>query len=95
MKAHGQPPATGTFVTGAGAVDGLVEAIKRAKGSTSGPVLAAILEKFRNVPTIAGPVTFSPKLHSVFGRPYRVIEVENSKPKYVGTIKASSPASLG
>ena len=85
-------------MTGAGAVDALVEAIERAKGSTSGPVLAAILEKFRNVPTIAGPVTFSPKLHSVFGRPYRVIEVENSKPKFVGyhqSIVTSKPRADG
>ena len=49
------------------------------------------MEKFRNVPTISGLVSFSAKLHSVFGRTYRVMEVQNNTPKYVGRIKASSP----
>jgi len=37
---------------------------------------------------------FSPALHSVFGRTYRVMVVQNNKPKYVGQIKASSPAKI-
>ena len=83
MAAIKQPPATGGFVTGAAAVDGVAAAIKRAKGSTKGAVLAAIMEKFKNLPTISGKVSFSPKLHSVFGRAYRIIQVQNSKPKFV------------
>jgi branched-chain amino acid transport system substrate-binding protein len=78
-----QPPATGGFVTGAAAVDGIAAAISRAHGSTKGSVLAAIMEKFKNLPTISGNVSFSPKLHSVFGRAYRFMEVQNSKPKFV------------
>src|SRR5581483_7426090 len=49
MKAIGQPPATGGFVTGAAAVDGVVAAIKQAKGSTKGSTLAAIMEKFKGL----------------------------------------------
>jgi branched-chain amino acid transport system substrate-binding protein len=88
-------PATGGFVTGAAAIDGIVTAIKRAGGSTNGAKLAAVMQKFHNVPTISGLVSFSPQLHSVFGRTYRVVEVQDNKPKYVGSIKASSPAGLG
>src|SRR5579884_2155425 len=83
MKAIGQPPATGGFVTGAAAVDGVVAAIKQAKGSTKGSTLAAIMEKFKGLPTISGKVSFSPKLHSVFGRAYPFMEVQNSKPRFL------------
>jgi branched-chain amino acid transport system substrate-binding protein len=83
MKAIHQPPATGGFVTGAAAIDGIVAAIKRSGGSTKGVTLAAKMEKFKALPTISGKVSFSSKLHSVFGRAYRIIEVQNSKPKFV------------
>ena len=79
---------TGGFVTGAAAVDGLVVAIKRAKGSTNGAKLAAQMVKFKKVPTISGLVSFSPQLHTVFGRAYRVIEINDNKAKVVGTVTA-------
>jgi branched-chain amino acid transport system substrate-binding protein len=79
---------TGGFVTGAAAIDGVVTAIKRAKGSTDGAKLAAQMEKFKKVPTISGRVSFSPKLHTVFGRQYRVLRIQNSKPKIVATVTA-------
>jgi branched-chain amino acid transport system substrate-binding protein len=79
---------TGGFVTGAAAIDGVVTAIKRAKGSTQGIALAAQLEKFRKVPTISGLVSFSPQLHSVYGRQYRILRIQNSKPKIIGYVTA-------
>ena len=83
MTGIGQPPATGGFVTGAAAIDGVAAAISRANGSTKGAVLAGIMQQFKNLPTVSGKVSFSPKIHSVFGRAYRVMEVQNSKPKFV------------
>jgi branched-chain amino acid transport system substrate-binding protein len=80
--------ATGGFVTGAAAVDGLVTAINRAHGSTNGAVLAAQMEKFHKVPGISGLVSFSPTLHTVFGRQYRVISINGTKAKVVGTVSA-------
>ena len=80
--------ATGGFITGPSAVDGVVTAIKRAHGSTKGIVLAKVMEHFKNVPTISGNVSFSPKLHTVFGRRYRVIRSQNNVPKVVGTLVA-------
>ena len=79
---------TGGFVTGAAAIDGVVTAIKRAKGSTNGAKLAAQMVKFKKVPTISGLVSFSPQLHTVFGRQYRVIEINDNKAKVVGTVTA-------
>jgi branched-chain amino acid transport system substrate-binding protein len=79
---------TGGFITGPSAVDGVVTAIKRAHGSTNGLVLAKTMEKFRNVPTISGNVSFSKRIHTVFGRRYRVIRIQNNVPKVVATVVA-------
>jgi branched-chain amino acid transport system substrate-binding protein len=78
----------GGFVTGPAAIDGVVTAINRAGGSTSGPALAAQVEKFNKVPTLSGLVSFSPSLHSVFGRQYRVIKIQDNKAKVVGSVVA-------
>jgi branched-chain amino acid transport system substrate-binding protein len=89
-----QPPATGGFVTGAASIDGIAAAVKLAKGSTNGAVLAAIMQRFKGLPTISGRVSFSPTLHSVFGRAYRVMEVQNSKPKFVQLYTAKKLGTL-
>ncbi len=79
---------TGGFVTGAAAIDGVVTAIRRAGGSTQGAALAAQMEKFSKVPTLSGLVSFSKQLHSVFGRQYRILRIQNAKPKIVGYVTA-------
>jgi branched-chain amino acid transport system substrate-binding protein len=79
---------TGGFVTGPAAIDGILTAIRRAGGSTDGARLAAQMERFKNVPTLSGAVSFSRSLHTVFGRQYRVIRVQNNVPRVVGTVKA-------
>jgi len=76
-------------------IDALATAIKRAHGSTKGFVLANQFQHFHNLPTISGKISFSPKYHTVFGRSYRVIEVENNKGKYVGSISAGTPVNVG
>jgi branched-chain amino acid transport system substrate-binding protein len=95
LVASGNPPATGGFVTGAAAIDGIVAAIKQAGGSTDGAKLASIMQNFHDLSTISGAVSFSSSLHSVYGRTYRIIEVSGGKSKYVGEIKATSPANIG
>jgi len=40
------------------------------------------------VPTLSGQVSFSPELHTVFGREYRVIEIQENTPKVIGKIVA-------
>jgi branched-chain amino acid transport system substrate-binding protein len=80
--------ATGGFITGPAAIDGVAAAIRRAHGSTNGAALAAQMEKFHKVPTLSGLVSFSATLHTVFGRQYRVIEINNNKARLVGTVTA-------
>jgi branched-chain amino acid transport system substrate-binding protein len=79
---------TGGFITGPAAIDGILVALKRTGGNTNGAALAAQMQKFKNVPTLSGLVSFSSQLHTVFGRTYRVISVQNSTPRVIGTIKA-------
>ena len=82
--------ATGGFVAGPAAIDGLVTAVRRANGSTNGAKLASVMEKFKKVPTLSGLITFSPQLHTVFGRQYRVIKIQDNTPRVVGTVVAKS-----
>jgi ABC-type branched-subunit amino acid transport system substrate-binding protein len=95
MKAAGHAPQTGGFMGGAAAIQGIAHAINLAHGSTNGAKLAAVMVKFHKFPTISGKVSFSAGLHTVFGRRYRVIFVNDNKAKYVGSITASSPANIG
>jgi branched-chain amino acid transport system substrate-binding protein len=95
MVREGRRPATGSFVTGAAAIDAIVTAIRRAKGSTSGPVLARQFERYRGLSTISGKVTFTRRLHTVTGRTYRVINVQNNRGRYVGSISVKRPANIG
>jgi len=78
---------TGAFITGPAAIDGILIAQKLA-GSMKGAAMAAQMEKFRNVPTLSGLVNFSKTLHTVYGRQYRVIQVQNNTPKVIGMIRA-------
>jgi branched-chain amino acid transport system substrate-binding protein len=88
LKAAGSPPGTGGFLGGADAIDGVATAIRRAHGSLKGSALAAKLVKFKHVPVLGSRVSFSSKLHTVFGRQYRVIRIQNNKAKRVGLVTA-------
>jgi len=79
---------TGAYVTGPAAIEGISLALRRTGGNANGAALAAQMQKFKNVPTLSGLVSFSKTLHTVYGRTYRVIGVQNNTPKVVGTIKA-------
>jgi branched-chain amino acid transport system substrate-binding protein len=94
LKAEGHAPTTGGFVTGAAAIDGIVAAIKRAGGSTNGAKLASVMQRFHNLPTISGNVSFSPSLHTVSGRAYRVLEVVNDKGHFKYLIKSGGLAQI-
>jgi len=79
---------TGAYVTGPSAIQGIVLALTRTHGNAKGSALAAQMVKFRKEYTISGRVTFTKNLHEVFGRSYRVIQVQNNKPKFLRLIKA-------
>jgi branched-chain amino acid transport system substrate-binding protein len=78
MAATGKPAQTGGFLTGADAIQALAYAIKKAGGSTNGAKLAAVLAHLTKYQVLGGPITFTPTLHSVTGRLYRIVEVNNN-----------------
>jgi branched-chain amino acid transport system substrate-binding protein len=93
MEEQDQAPGTGGFVTGAAAIDAIAAAIEET-GSTEGESLAEAFEGFDGLETISGEISFSPEFHSVFGREYRVMEVQNSQPAFVELRAATSPAEI-
>jgi branched-chain amino acid transport system substrate-binding protein len=93
MKKAGATAQTGGFLGGAAAVQAIADAIRKA-GSTDGAKLAKVMLSYKKHSTISGNISFSDALHTVYGRAYRVIEVNNNKAKFVGLVTASSPAKI-
>src|SRR5712691_103071 len=87
-------PYTASFVLGAATIDLLAAALKKDGGSTDGAKLAAVIERFKNQPTISGPVTYSAKLHSVTGRPWRIMVDQNNKETFVKLLKTKKVVTL-
>ena len=72
---------TGGFVTGSAAIDGVVTAIKRADGSTNGAALAgADGEVQARCRRCRASSASRRSYHTVFGRQYRVIKIQDNKP---------------
>jgi branched-chain amino acid transport system substrate-binding protein len=94
LTAEGKQPVTSAFLLGAGAVDGIKAAIEENEGSTEGEALATSMEGFKGLETVSGAVSFSPELHTAFGREYRLIEVTDGKAKFVEMVKAGEPAEI-
>lgn len=89
----GQPPVTGGFITGAAAIEAIVAGIEET-GSTAGPDLASFLENLTDFPTLTGPISFSEDFHTVFGREYRVIQIQDGQHALFETRQATSPAAI-
>jgi branched-chain amino acid transport system substrate-binding protein len=87
-------PYTASFVLGAATMDALAAALKRDGGSTNGLKLATTFEKFHGLPTISGPITYSKALHSVVGRPWRIMKVQNNKETYLRMWKTQKVITL-
>jgi branched-chain amino acid transport system substrate-binding protein len=94
LLAAKQVPYTASFVLGAATIDLLATALRRDGGSTDGAKLAATIERFKNVPTISGPVTYTPQVHSVQGRPWRIMTVENNKETFLRMWKTKKAVTL-
>ncbi|CAB5053185.1 unannotated protein [freshwater metagenome] len=89
-KVTGQDAATGGFITGAASIDAFVAAAKRAN-SFDGVKLASSLESFRRVSTVAGPTSFSAKLHVNVTRPMAIIQVTKGVHHFVAYKAAVRP----
>ena len=93
MTAAGSAPGTGGFVTGAATIEAIAAAMEKT-GSTDGATLAAEFEKFAGLKTLSGNISFSPQLHTVFGREYRIMTFNNGKATFQKLMAASSPADI-
>jgi branched-chain amino acid transport system substrate-binding protein len=82
---YGQLPDVGGFVTGPTTLQVILEAYKQA-GSWDGDKMTAVLETFKDVPTLAGPTSFSPDLHINVTRPMAILEVVDGKLKFIEAI---------
>ena len=93
MEEQDQAPGTGGFVTGAAAVDAIAAAVEET-GGTEGEALADAFEGFDGLETISGAISFSEEFHSVFGREYRLMQVQDGTLSYLESRAASSPAAI-
>jgi branched-chain amino acid transport system substrate-binding protein len=87
-------PYTASYVLGASTIDALATALTRTGGSTQGTKLAQALEGFHGVRTISGPISYSKTLHSVVGRPWRIMKVQNNKESFVRMWTTKSVAKI-
>ena len=94
LLAAKQIPYTASFVLGAATIDALAAALKKTGGSTDGAALAKAFEGFRAQPTISGPITYSATLHSVVGRPWRIMKVQDNKETYLRMWKTAKVAKI-
>jgi len=61
-------------------------------GGTDATAIADVFEGFNGFPTLSGAVSFSPELHGVFGREYRVMQVQDGVLSFLELRTATSPA---
>lgn len=94
LEAAGSPPGTGGFMTGAGAIEALAAAIEETD-STDGATLAEFMSTLDGLDTISGSISFSPELHTVFGREYRMMRFDAGTPVFIELRAATSPADIG
>lgn len=83
---YGKPPLLGHIFIGYSGIQLLAKAIEKA-GSTDSEKVKAAMESFKDVPTVAGPTTYTPECHIPVGRELQITTREDGKMKYLETIK--------
>lgn len=91
--AVGQPAPTSAFITGAVVLELFKKAVEETH-STSGATLSDALQRFQEVPTLAGPTTFTPEYHMSLDRPMAIIKIDNGTPKFLTTVVPENVAAL-
>jgi branched-chain amino acid transport system substrate-binding protein len=76
----------GLFAAAYSGVQAWAIAAKNAK-TTNGTAVVRALEKFRNVPLLAGPTTFSSTLHIDIKRPVSLIRITNGKGHFIARVR--------
>jgi branched-chain amino acid transport system substrate-binding protein len=86
QKATGKPMELSLDLAGYASVQLIAYALNKA-GSTDSEKVNAALESANAVPTILGPISFTPQFHMPYNQPVRINEVEKGKDKFVTTLK--------
>lgn len=86
LKRAGQPAQSSHALTGYALIQAFALAAKKA-GTLDGTKLAKAMETFRNVPTLAGPTTFTAKNHIQFHRSALIMKVERGRDSAIGLVK--------
>lgn len=76
------PPQSGLAAAGYAMIQAWAHAVTEAH-TTSGAAVAKQLNKLHDFPTIAGPLTFTPRVHIVIKRETRIMKVVNGKTSFV------------
>jgi branched-chain amino acid transport system substrate-binding protein len=80
----GHAPTLASYpLLGFAAVQTLAKGIQSA-GSTDGKAVAGAIDKFKDMPLITGPTTYTSTCHIPSGRPYLIMQVQNGKHKFTG-----------
>jgi branched-chain amino acid transport system substrate-binding protein len=77
-------------VEGYSAMQAWAIAVRQAKSFDTAKVRQR-LEKFKNVPLMIGPTTFTAKVHGDVHRPYRILEVKKGHNRYIATWRVRKP----
>lgn len=79
IKQFGQPADKDTFLSGYVAMQVLAEAIRVSGGKLDGASLNTAMESITDFPTLAGPYTFTPKLHMSPIVPMTIEQIQDGK----------------
>jgi branched-chain amino acid transport system substrate-binding protein len=85
VKRTGKPPTISYYIRGYTAMQALARGIQQAR-TTKGPALAKAMEKFKNVPFLTGPTTFTKQFHISFKNSVSITQIVNGKPKSVARL---------
>jgi branched-chain amino acid transport system substrate-binding protein len=81
-QAYGKPMDGSVGLVGYAAIQLFAEAIKKA-GTTDGPAVQKAMESLSNVPTVLGPISYTPTQHLPLSLPVRIQAVQNGQQTFV------------
>ncbi len=90
----GSPPLYSNVTMGYAIVQLIQQAAEQAQ-SVEGTELAKALDGFREVPTVAGPISFTESSHMGCARPFRIVQYTDNEPKYLETVRPEGTIDLG
>jgi branched-chain amino acid transport system substrate-binding protein len=78
----GALPTNANLITGYSVLEAFAKAVTAAR-STRGAAIAAQLNKFKDVPLLVGPTTYTPSIHIAVVRPMAVMQIRNGKTSFL------------